>query len=81
MIFKYDPRKHGAVVAIRIYFKDDRCPMADLAFAYGGMTTIEWTNPAQREAYMSGINGYTLIYDERPKREFSEWVTREDWLI
>ena len=76
MIFKYDPREHGAIVAIRIYFVNDLCPMADLAFAYGGMATIEWVNPVQREAYMSGINGYTLIYDERPKREFAGWIKK-----
>ena len=76
----YDPRKHGAVVAIRIFMDEEKniSPLAELAFAYGGTAVIDWVNPVQREKYMSGINGYTLIYDERPKRAFSEWITREE---
>ena len=70
----YNPTIHGAVVAIRIYFMDDRNPMADLAFAFGGTVTIEWTNVTQREKYSKGITGYTLIYDLRPKDSFSAWV-------
>jgi hypothetical protein len=70
----YEPSKDGAVTAIRIYYKNDRIPMADLAFAYGGMVTIEWTNPIQRETFKSGMNGYTLIYDEREKADFMSFV-------
>lgn len=71
---KYDVRKQGAVVAIRIYFEGDRNPMADLILAFGEKVTINWVNPVQREEYASGINGYTLIYDERNKRPFEDWM-------
>lgn len=74
MAMKYDPMKDGAVVAIRIYFEGDRNPMAQLAFAFGGTATIDWVNPDQRKVYESGINGYTLIYDEREKRSFKDWI-------
>ena len=70
----YDPTKHGAVVAIRIYLKDYHQPMAELAFAFGGTETIPWDVPSEREKFAPGINGYTLIYDERPKREFKDWA-------
>ena len=72
----YDPRKHGAVNAIRIFMDEEKhiSPMAELVFAYGGTAVIDWVNPVQRDKYMSGINGYTLIYDERPKREFKDWI-------
>lgn len=75
-MFKYDPTKHGAVVAIRIFFREDRNPMAEMAFAFGGTAIIDWVNPNQRNVYAAGINGYTLIYDERPKAEFSELVRK-----
>lgn len=70
----YSVEKNGAVVAMRIFLEDSRKPMAELAFAYGGTATIDWTNVAEREKYKEGINGYTLIYDERPKADFSSWV-------
>lgn len=71
---KYDPTREGIVVAIRIYYAENRfTPMADLAFAFGGKATIEWDVPMEREVYKSGINAYTLYYDERPKREFKDW--------
>lgn len=70
----YDVKRDGAVVAIRIYFEGDRNPMADLALAFGKKVTIDWVNPTQREEYAPGINGYTLIYDERDKRSFEDWV-------
>jgi hypothetical protein len=72
--FIYEPSKDGAVTAIRIYYKNDRTPMADLAFAFGGMVTIEWTNPAQRDIFKIGMNGYTLIFDEREKADFISFV-------
>ena len=31
-------------------------------------------NDALREAVQDAINGYTLIYDERPKRDWNEWL-------
>lgn len=71
---KYDVRKDGAVIAIRIYFEGDRNPMADLILAHEHRkVTIDWVNVEQRAEYAPGINGYTLIYDERDKRPFEEW--------
>lgn len=70
----YNPTKHGTVVAIRIYLENGHQPMAELAFAFGGTETIHWDDIAEREKYSAGINAYTLIYDERPKREFKDWV-------
>ena len=70
----YSPEKDGVVTAIRIFFQNDRRPMAELAFAYGGTVTIDWSCSAERKQFESGINGYTLIYDERPKADFSTWV-------
>ena len=62
------------ILAVRIYFADDSfTPMADLKFSDGVMETIEWTNVKQREEFLQYINGYTLFYDERPKRNFNEW--------
>ncbi len=72
---KYDVNKDGAVLAIRIYFAEDRNPMADLILAYGHKkVTIDWVNTEQRAEYMPGITGYTVIYDERDKKPFSEWI-------
>lgn len=64
------------VVAIRIYYGGHTgvVPMADLRMADGVVETIEWTNVKQRKEFESAINGYTLIYDERPKRTWDEWV-------
>lgn len=74
-IIEYSPSKYGCIIAIRIYLVDYHIPMADLVFAYDGRyTTIEWANIYHRSKYESGINGYTLIYDERPKKEFKEWI-------
>ena len=61
------------VLAIRIYYGLNNTPMADLKMADGVVETIQWTDVKQRKQFESGINGYTLIYDERPKREWSEW--------
>lgn len=63
------------IVAVRIYFSTyNNCtPMADLKFADGVKETIEWTNVKQRKEFLPYINGYTLFYDERSKRNFNEW--------
>lgn len=63
------------VIAIRIYLGGytNTVPMADLKMVDGVTETIEWTNIKQRKQFERGINGYTLIYDERPKREWNEW--------
>ena len=73
---KYDMARDGIVNAVRIYYKNGHgpTPYADLAFAYGGMVTIQWTNVEQRTEYMQGINGYTLFYDEREKAGFDMFI-------
>jgi len=71
---KYIPSKDGAVTAIRIYYENDRTSMAELAFAFGGTATIEWTNVDERNIYLSGMNGYTFVFDEREKGDFQCFV-------
>jgi len=62
------------IVAVRIYFNEyNVTPIADLKFADGVTETIEWTNVKERKTFEPYINGYTLFYDERPKRKFEEW--------
>lgn len=62
------------VIAIRIYYKYDHIPMADLLMADGVVETIEWTNYDQRKQFQRLISGYTLIYDEREKISWEEWL-------
>lgn len=73
----FDPRNH--VIAVRIYFLDDGdfTPMADLLMPDGVVEHIQWNDVKQRKPYEKGINGYTLIYDERPKRDWSEWFSMD----
>ena len=66
----YTPEKHGIVTAIRLFYENDRQPMAELAFCFGGTDIIEWTNISQREKYSKGINGYTFFFDERQGNDF-----------
>lgn len=74
-MMNYNPTKDGAVVAIRIYEKEDATPLAELAFAFGGSTVIEWTNVTHRNRFKSGINGYTFIFDERVNpRRFEDFL-------
>lgn len=75
----YYPPRDGAVVAIRIFYAEDmHSPMATLAFAFGGTTTIEWDNINQRKKYEAGINGYTAIFDDRFKdTTFQDFVRRK----
>lgn len=63
------------VIAIRIYYKDGHIPMADLRMSDGVVETIEWTNVKQRKEFEKLITGYTLIYDEREKRSWEEWIS------
>lgn len=63
------------VLAIRIYYGLNHTPMADLYMGDGVVETIQWTDVDQRKKFLKRINGYTLIYDERPKREWSEWLS------
>lgn len=73
----YNPTRHGSVVAIRIWLENGYQPMAELAFAFGGTRTIHWDDVSERENYISGINAYTLMYDERLKRDFRDWIQPE----
>ena len=63
----------GAILAIRIYVTDHYTPMADLKTVNGEVITIRWTDVEARKQYEPFITGYTLIYDERPKRTWDEW--------
>lgn len=81
---KYNPKQDGAIDAIRIFYDETFNNMAELAFAFGGSEIICWTNVKEREPYLSGISGYTIIYDERiespvirkfeKKQSFSDFV-------
>ena len=71
----------NGVLAVRIYFADgdaSRTPMADLVMTDHSVETICWVNVEDRKKFEAGINGYTLIYDERPKRDWSEWLPLQD---
>lgn len=62
------------VMAVRIYFDGaSKMPMADLRMVDGVVEHICWVDVKQRKRFDAGINGYTLFYDERPKREWEEW--------
>ncbi len=70
----YDPNTSGVIVAMRIFYAENGfTPMAELVFAFGRSKTIRWDVIEENEIYLPGINAYTLIYDERPKKEFNEW--------
>lgn len=71
----YEPSKDGSVTAIHLWLKDQYQPMATLAFAFGCTATIEWDNITQRDHFITGINAYTIIYDDR-----TEWRAFETWL-
>lgn len=58
------------VVAVRIYIGLNETPMADLLMNDGVIEHIQWNIPSQRKEFMPMINGYTLFYDERPKRRW-----------
>lgn len=70
----YRPEFDGAVTAVKIYLKDGYKPMAKLAFAFGGIFVFEWDRCDIREIFESGINAYTIFYDERTERPFSDWI-------
>ena len=59
-------------VAVRI-FTGESDIMADVRTSQCDGSTLErivWTKPEERNRF--AYNGYTLIYDERGKKEFSE---------
>lgn len=62
------------VLAVRIYYGINNTPMADLMMSDGVLETIQWTDVKSRDKFMNMITGYTLIYDERPKRDWKEWL-------
>jgi hypothetical protein len=72
MELEYDPAVHGAVVAIRLYLNNQCTPMADMKMAFGKECTIQWNDIDERAEYEKGITGYTLFYDERPKRSWNK---------
>ena len=76
----YDPMVHGAINAMRIWNKDGYEPWAELAFAYGGSVQCEWDLISNQEKYASGINSYTIIYDERIAQfgDFQSWIKSLD---
>lgn len=61
------------VIAIRIYLGLNATPMADLLMYDGVRETIQWNDVKQRKKFEPYITGYTLFYDERPKRSWGEW--------
>jgi len=65
----------SSVVAIRIYYGDiSMTPYADIRMADGVIETICWVNIKERKKFEGAISGYTLIYDEREKRKWEEWL-------
>lgn len=77
-ITDYTPEKYGIVEAIRIFYGKACWPYATLAFAFGGTVTIDWANVEERNKYMHGINAYTLIIDDRVKKNFKNYVRVRD---
>lgn len=60
------------VIAVRIY-DVGYAVMADLRMNDGVTETINWCDKRQRESFTQYMNGYTLIYDERPKKDWSDY--------
>ena len=63
-----------SVIAIRIWLDVNCTPMADLRMNDGVVEHIQWNDAKARKEFEPMISGYTLIYDERPKREWQEWL-------
>lgn len=63
-----------SVLAIRIYEGLNCTPYADLRMSDGVVEHIQWNDVKQRKHFAPMITGYTLVYDERPKREWKEWL-------
>lgn len=70
----YNPVAHGIVTAIHIYLENGYQPMAELAFAFGGTQIIHWDDITEREFYAEGINAYTIMFDDRAKLPFENYV-------
>ena len=63
--------KHA--IAVRIYLGLNATPMADIRMNDGVVEHIQWNDTRARKQFENTINGYTLFYDERPKRDWNEW--------
>lgn len=61
-----------SVVAVRIYNVSGYMTMADLKMNDGVTETINWCNKRLRERFLPMMNGYTLVYDERTKKDWSD---------
>lgn len=62
------------VIAVRIYEGLNSTPYADLRMSDGVVEHIQWNDVKQRKEFIPLMTAYTLIYDERPKREWEEWI-------
>ena len=64
----YNPTVHGVITAIEIQPTNNPVkPSAMLAFAFGGKVVVDWTEEGVKD-YLPGINGYTMFYDLRARR-------------
>lgn len=61
---RYNIWDHGMVIAIRLYTRSGRVT-ADLAFADGTFSTVDWEKPSVRNYWITGIRALTYIYDDR----------------
>ena len=50
---------------------------AELVFISGESIVIDWNNTVEREKHLHMINGYTLIYDRREKKQFDTWKKKQ----
>ena len=76
LVFAYDASKHGCVIAIQIEFDEMRNSIATLAFEGVEPIKINWCCPAERDAFEHGINGYTVIIDNRYGHSFESYVKK-----
>ena len=79
---EFDPKNKGGIVAMKIYFDPNdphgATPYACCVFSDGTPITFVLSDVAEREKYLPYVNAYTLIYDERPKKNFEEWIRPDD---
>ena len=67
-------------IAVAMEIRDSKRPgiiEAELVFQEGDSIIVDWNNISEREKHLHMINGYTLIYDRREKRQFSEWKKKQ----
>ena len=63
----YNPKTDGGIVAVRLFYAENRTTMAEMLFSNERSATIPWN--ARNASY---IDARTLIYDERISRSFKE---------